>query len=344
MTTTTLANDRLLRAARGERVSPVPIWMMRQAGRVLPEYRALRKDHTFLDVAHTPELCAEVTVQPVDRLGVDAAILFSDILTPLPALGVGVDFAPGPVLARTLTPDEGVDSLRFPDPERDWAFLAANVRATLEKLDGRVPLIGFAGAPFTVACYLVDGGGSKHFARTRAWMHGDPNGFTRLLDFLADRLAEWLQVQVAAGIHAFQLFDSWAGILSPADLQRFALPAGRRVLERVKVPDDFATIWFAPGTGTALDPQVEMPARVLGLDWRVELADVRRRFPDRPLQGNLDPAVLLGSREGIDRGVRAILEVPGPHIFNLGHGILPETPVENAEHVVRAVHGFGGSE
>ncbi|MEZ5066622.1 MAG: uroporphyrinogen decarboxylase [bacterium] len=343
MTTTgTLANDRLLRAARGETLRPRPIWMMRQAGRVLPEYRAFREKHSFLDVSHTPELCAEVTTQPVDRLGVDAAILFSDILTPLPALGIDVDFKPGPVLARTLSRGAGVETLRRADPARDWKFLDGNVRATLDRLAGRVPLIGFAGAPFTVACYAIDGGGSKHFSETRAWMHADPDGFRALLEFLADELARWLQVQVDAGVHAFQLFDSWAGLLSPADLERFALPAARRVLHSVKVPADFPTIYFAPGAGGALDVQAMLPARVLGIDWRVDLAEVRRQFPDRPLQGNLDPAVLLGRPETIRERVGAILDVPGPHIFNLGHGILPETPVQNAELLVRLVHESGG--
>jgi uroporphyrinogen decarboxylase len=316
--------------------------MMRQAGRVLPEYRALREKHSFTEVAHTPELCAEVTVQPVDRLGVDAAILFSDILTPLPAMGVGVDFRPGPVLERTLSAEDGLASLKRPDPEHDWAFLAGNVKATLERLGGRVPLIGFAGAPFTVACYAIDGGGSKSFSRTRAWMHGNPEGFEELLGFLADRLGEWLRVQVDAGVHAFQLFDSWAGLLAPADLERFALPAARRVLDKVAVPADFPTIYFAPQAGTTLELQAELPVRVLGVDWRTDLAAVRRRFPDRPLQGNLDPGILLGAPDVIERRAHDVLRAAagGGHIFNLGHGILPDTPVENAEHLVRAVHAF----
>ena len=336
-----LTNDTFLRAARGEPVERTPVWIMRQAGRVLPEYRKVRETHGFLDVAMKPEVCAEVTVQPVDRLGVDAAILFSDILMPLPALGIGVDFHPGPVLERTHDPAAGVAAFRRPDPETDWAFLRECVEATLAKLDGRVPLIGFAGAPFTVATYLLEGPGSKQHAITRRFLHSDPDGFRELLFFLADRIAEWLQVQVDAGVAAFQLFDSWAGVLSPADQAAFSLPAARRVLEKVTAPADLPTIYFAPGAGGAIAAQAEVGTTVLGVDWRTDLAAVRADWPDKPLQGNLDPGVLLGTPERIERGVRGVLEAAGPtggHVFNLGHGILPDTPVENAERFVRLVH------
>jgi uroporphyrinogen decarboxylase len=299
----TLANDSFLRAARGERVERTPVWVMRQAGRVLPEYRAVREKHSFLDVAHTPELCAEVTVQPVDRLGVDAAILFSDILLPLAAMGIGVDFVPQPVLERTHDPAAGVASLRRPDPEADWKFLGDCVHATVAKLDGRVPLIGFAGAPFTVATYILEGS-SKHHSATRRFLHSDPEGFRELLFFLADRLAEWLRVQIEAGVAAVQLFDSWAGVLSPADQVRFSLPAAQRVLEKVAAPSDLPTIYFAPGAGGALTAQAELGTTVLGVDWRVDLAEVRAAHPEKPLQGNLDPGVLLGSPAGIESGVR----------------------------------------
>jgi uroporphyrinogen decarboxylase len=314
---------------------------MRQAGRVLPEYRLLRAKHSFLELAQEPELCAEVTVQPVERLGVDAAILFSDILLPLPALGVGVDFRPGPVLERAHDPAAGVADFRFPDPATDWAFLRGCVEATLAKLDGRVPLLGFAGAPFTVATYLLDGPASTHHATTRRFLHGDPEGFRELLSFLADRIAEWLAVQVAAGVAAFQLFDSWAGLLSPADQRAFSLPAARRVLDKVHAPAGLPTIYFAPGAGGAIAAHAELGTTLLGVDWRTDLAEVRAAFPARPLQGNLDPGILLGSPAAIERGVRSVLEAAGSrggHVFNLGHGILPETPVEHAELLVRLVH------
>jgi uroporphyrinogen decarboxylase len=336
-----IANDSFLRAARGESVERTPIWIMRQAGRVLPEYLAVREKYSFLDVAQIPEVCADVTTQPVDRLGVDAAILFSDILMPLPALGIGVDFKPGPILERTHDPAAGVGAFRRPDPTTDWTFLRECVEATIAKLDGRVPLIGFAGAPFTVATYLLEGPGSKQHIATRRFLHSDPDGFRDLLFFLADRLAEWLQVQIDAGVAAFQLFDSWAGVLSPADQAEFSLPAARRVLEKVSIPAGFPTIYFAPGAGGAIAAQAEVGTTVLGVDWRTDLASVRAAFPDKPLQGNLDPGVLLGPPGAIERGVRSVLDAAGPtggHVFNLGHGILPETPVENAERFVQLVH------
>jgi len=340
----TLQNDSLLRAARGEPVERTPLWIMRQAGRVLPEYLKVREKYSFLDVAQIPEVCAEVTVQPIDRLGVDGAILFSDILMPLPALGIDVDFKPGPVLSRTHDPADGVGAFRRPDPATDWTFLRECVEATLAKLDGRVPLIGFAGAPFTVATYILEGPGSKQHATTRRFLHSDPDGFRELLFFLADRLAEWLQVQIDAGVAAFQLFDSWAGVLSPADQAALSLPAARRVLEKVNAPDDLPTIYFAPGAGGAIAAQAEVGTTVLGLDWRTDMAQVRAAFPDKPLQGNLDPGVLLGTPDAIRRGVRAVLDAAGTtggHVFNLGHGILPETPVENAELFVKLVHELG---
>jgi len=338
--TVALANDRLLRAARGEPVDVTPIWIMRQAGRVLPGYRALRDKHSFLALARTPELCARVTVEPVDRLGVDAAILFSDILMPLEGLGIEVDFRPGPVL-EPWKPSSGLGSLRVPDPETDWAYLRACVEATVKALDGRVPLIGFAGAPFTVGTYLLEGGSSKEHDVTRRWMNTDPKGFREFLFFLADRTADWLTVQVRAGVRAYQLFDTWASILSPGDQERFSIPAARRVFERVKVPDDFPTIYFAPGAAAALEIQATSGAKVLGIDWRVRIADVRETFPDRTLQGNLDPGALLGSEEELARRVREVLEGAGTkagHIFNLGHGILPMTKMEQAKLLVRLVH------
>ncbi len=344
---TELQNDRFLKAARGEPVDQTPIWVMRQAGRVLPEYREFRETRSFLECAREPELCAEVTVQPVDRLGVDAAILFSDILMPVASMGIGLDFAPGPILDHAYERAAGVESLGVPDPKVDYAYLAACIEAALARLGGRVPLIGFAGAPFTLATYLVEGGSSRQYPRTRAWMHSDPDGFLEFLMFLADRIADWLQVQVDAGIRAFQLFDSWAGVLGPHDMQRFALPAARRVYERVQTPDYFPTIHFAPGAGGSLRAQAACGSTVLGVDWRLDFAEVRAAFPGRTLQGNLDPGVLLGSPAAIEDGVRRVLADAatgasagrkGGHIFNLGHGFLPETPVENAEHLVRCVH------
>ncbi len=334
-----LANDCFLRAARGEEVEETPIWMMRQAGRILPEYREIRKEASFLDVAKNPDLCAKVTTQPVDHLGVDAAILFSDILLPAEALGIGLHFDPGPKLDRTLSPGDGPKTIPRPNPDTDFKYLSDCVRATVQRLDGRVPLIGFAGSPFTVACYLIDGGGSKNWITTRRWMHTDPDGFRDLLFFLSEVLTDWLRVQIDAGVNAIQLFDSWAGTLTPADMERFALPAANRILLALDLPPDFPTIYFAPGAGTSLRAQSRVGSTMLGIDWRVNLGTVRSVF-DKPLQGNLDPGVLLGSPDNIEVAVRQVLQdgAGGGHVFNLGHGVLPETPVENAELVVKLVH------
>jgi uroporphyrinogen decarboxylase len=338
--TVACANDRMLRAARGERVDATPVWIMRQAGRVLPGYRSLRDRHSFLDLARRAELCAEVTVEPVDALDVDAAILFSDILLPLEAMDVAVDFRPGPVLERQ-DPSSLPERLRAPDAARDWSWLDACVHATLDRLEGRVPLIGFAGAPFTLATYLLEGGSSKEHEHTRRMMHSDPDRFAELLAFLADRTADWLGVQLSAGVHAVQLFDSWAGLLSPADLERFALPAARRVFDRLAARAELPTIYFAPGAGAALASQPASGARVLGLDWRVRMADARALFPAMPLQGNLDPGALLGSETQLAARIREVLEGAGAesgHVFNLGHGILPMTRMETARRCVRLVH------
>jgi uroporphyrinogen decarboxylase len=215
------------------------------------------------------------------------------------------------------------------------------VRAVLDRLDGRVPLIGFAGAPFTIATYVLEGGSSKSWEQTRGWMHSRPDAFREFLFFLADRVADWLQVQVDAGVSAYQLFDSWAGILSPRDQERFSLAAARRVFQRVKVPDDFPTIYFAPGAGGAIKAQAKTGARMLGIDWRVRMADVRAMLPDMPLQGNLDPGALLGTEEELAEKVRSVLEGAGTaagHVFNLGHGILPMTRAAQAANLVRLVH------
>ena len=230
--------------------------------------------------------------------------------------------------------------MRRPVPKEDWAFLHNCIRATLDRLDGRVPLIGFCGSPFTVACYLIDGGGSKNWVKTRTWMNTDPEGFRDFLFFLGECLADWLQVQIDAGVHAIQVFDSWASLLSPAGMERFSLPAVNRLLLKLDIPKDFPTIYFAPGAGTSLRAQSRVGARMIGVDWRVNLRTVRSVFQDIPLQGNLDPGLLLGSPEELEAGVRAVLSDAGnlPHVFNLGHGVIPETPVENAELVVKLVH------
>jgi uroporphyrinogen decarboxylase len=319
------------------------VWFMRQAGRSLPEYRRLRGDGDILDAIAKPELAAELTLQPVRRYGVDAAILFSDIVVPLAATGVGVVVVPGvgPVIERPFRSYEDLNRLRPLEPETDLAHVLETVRMVVNQCE--VPLIGFAGAPFTLASYLIEGGPSKHFARTKALMHADPGLWHQIADRLADMALASLRAQVAAGASAIQLFDSWAGSLSAADYARFAMPASRKVLEGtgdLGVP----RIHFGVGTGELLGLMSEAGADVVGVDWRVTLSAARARIgAGKAVQGNLDPAVCMAPVEVVlEETTRILLDgaaEPG-HIFNLGHGVLPDTDPGVLERVVETVHGF----
>ena len=327
-----------LRACRGAAVARPPLWIMRQAGRYLPEYRALRAQHDFLTVCRTPELAAEVTLQPLRRFALDAAIVFSDIMMPLEAMGVALTFAPGPQVLQPLRSAADIDRLEVPAGTAVAPFVAATIRRLRQQL--QVPLIGFAGAPLTLAAYLVEGRGSKDFSHMRALMYADPVAFSRLLLRLAEVMAGYLQAQVAAGAQAVQLFDSWAGLLAPAEYREFALPANRLILEAL-APMGVPRIFFAQDAAALLPAIAELPAEVVGVDWRLPLADVRAVLgPQRVLQGNLDPAVLLASPATVRRRAQAVLQAAGgPHIFNLGHGILPQTPLASVEALLAAVRG-----
>lgn len=341
--------ERFLRACLRLPVDRTPVWIMRQAGRYLPEYRDVRRRASFLDLCHDPDLACEVTLQPLRRFDLDAAILFSDIMVPVEAMGVGIEFKPGPVIAAPIRTAADVARLRTPDPADDLRFVGAairQVRAALADLaTGRgaphpVPLIGFAGAPFTLACYLVDGAGSKTFPATRALMQGQSAVFSDLMARLVDTVALFLQAQIEAGAQAVQIFDSWVGLLGPSDFREFVVPHLERLMERVRgrgVP----VIYFAFGGATLLPLVRELRPDVAGIDWRTPLDDARKALgPDIAVQGNLDPAVLLGPHARIRRDVERVLGEAGPgpgHVFNLGHGIWKETPVEAVEALVRAV-------
>ena len=341
-----MATDALfLRACRSERVERTPVWIMRQAGRYLPEYRALRANADFLTCCRTPELACAITLQPVTRLGVDAAILFSDILVPLPAMGVEVTFNPGPHLASPIRTSADVAALRAPDARDATPFVLDDIRLLTAALPSTVPLIGFAGAPFTMATYLVEGGGSKHFEAIKGLLFSDPATAHRLLATCADTAASLLAEQVKAGASAAMLFDTWAGLLSPLDYRTFALPYVRRVLDAVgdaavTLGREVPRIYYAGNAGGWLSACRETGATVVGLDWRTELGPARSALgPSLAVQGNLDPAVLLAPPDVIRRRSALVLEQAGPtgHIFNLGHGILPETPPEHARALVEAV-------
>jgi uroporphyrinogen decarboxylase len=329
--------DLFLRACRREAVEATPVWIMRQAGRYLPEYRELRARHDFLTACRTPEIAAEITLQPVRRLDVDAAILFSDILLPLPGMGIDVAFNPGPVIARPVRSRADVDALRVPDPRDALPEVLEAVRILRREL--KVPLIGFAGAPFTLAAYLVEGRGSHSWSAWKGMLFAEPAMARRLLDVCAATVAAILVEQVRAGAQAAMLFDTWAGILAPEDYETIARPAARRVFEAVRAADPTVPRIYYSGCGY-LEAVREVGADVIGLDWRVRLSEARRRLGEGiAIQGNLDPAVLLGPRPLIEERVSRLLdEAPERgHVFNLGHGILPETPPENAARLVEAV-------
>ena len=336
------ATDSLLvRAATGNPGSRPPVWFMRQAGRSLPEYRALRESTTMLEACRRPELIIELTLQPVRRYGVDAAILFSDIVIPLVAVGIGIEITTGvgPVVDKPIRTWADLDRLRPLEPD-DLRFVTEAVHALVAEL-GPTPLIGFAGAPFTLASYLIEGGPSRHHARTKALMHGDPILWHALLDRLVQISAAFLRVQVAAGVSAIQLFDSWAGALSAADYARFVLPHSQTLLSAdATVP----RIHFGIGTGELLALMRQAGADVVGVDWRVPLNEAARRIgPGAAVQGNLDPALLLAEWPIIERQVRAIVaagRAADGHIFNLGHGVLPQTDPDVLARVVELIRSL----
>ncbi len=332
-----------LGACRCAPIERTPVWFMRQAGRSLPEYRRLRGDGDILDAIAKPELAAELTLQPVRRYGVDAAILFSDIVVPLAAIGVGVEIVAGrgPVIERPFCGDADLKRLRPLEPETDLAPVLEAVRIVVRESD--VPLIGFAGAPFTLASYLVEGGPSRTFGRTKALMHAEPGLWHQILDRLADIALATLRAQVQAGASAIQLFDSWAGALSAADYATFVLPASRKVLEGTRdlgVP----RIHFGVGTGELLGLMSEAGADVVGVDWRVPLSVARDRIgAGKAVQGNLDPATCLAPVAIVVEEATKVLEDAGGkpgHIFNLGHGVLPETDPGVLARVVETVHNW----
>jgi uroporphyrinogen decarboxylase len=315
---------------------------MRQAGRSLPEYRALREKHSILEMCSTPELAAQATLQPVKRLGVDAAILFSDIVVPLRGMGVDLDIEPGvgPVIADPIRSVDDVDALRPLDPISDVGYVLDAIKIVVAELD--VPLIGFGGAPFTLASYLIEGGPSRTFARTKALMLGEPATWNKLMDRLSESILAYLRAQVAAGARAIQLFDSWVGALAPAEYLTYVAPSVERILgglEDLAVP----RIHFGVGTGELLGSMGSVGADVVGVDWRVPLGRARERVGGGlALQGNLDPAICLAPWPVVEEHAREVLRQGGGrgHIFNLGHGVLPETDPDILARLVELVHSF----
>ena len=340
---------RFLKACRREPVDRVPVWLMRQAGRYQASYRAVRAKVSFLELCRSPELIAQVTAAPIDEFGLDAAILFSDILVHLPAMGLDLSFEKGekgkgdggPKIANPVRTRADVEALRVPHPEKDLAYVLEGIRQIRRVLADRVPLIGFVGGPFTVASYAVEGG-SQGFTRLKTMLYADPSAAHALFEKLTQAAIVQLEAQIAAGAQAVQVFESWLGELGREDLEEFSFPYLARIsaaLRRTGVP----TIFFATGMSTHLGPIAKLGYDVVSLDWRIPLAEARRQLPGVALQGNLDSTLLLGPRDTLLERVRTLLQVAGHepgYIFNLGHGIQPPTPPENVKALVDEVHAF----
>jgi uroporphyrinogen decarboxylase len=328
--------DLFLRACRGEALPRVPVWMMRQAGRYLPEYRAIRAKHPFLEVCKTPDLAAEVSLQPFRRLGVDAVIVFSDILIPAEAMGLPLELGDaGPHLPNPVRSKADVDKLHIFDPERETAFLPEAIRRVARELGPDVPVLAFAASPWTLACYMVEGRGSDSFAIVKTFLRSEPPTFRALLSRIAQATIPYLQAQISAGATAVQLFDTWCGELTLPEYESFTLPAVQQIISALgSSHPQTPVIYYTKASHHLLSALPKSGAHVLSVDWRVDLAALRAQLGPRiALQGNLDPTVLLGPHSQIRQATSEILAALGHtgHILNLGHGILPQTPIENAQ-------------
>ena len=338
--TTNSSTARFLQALRGENTPRAPIWVMRQAGRYLPEYMALKSRSNFLEMVRTPELACEITLQPVRRFPLDAAIIFSDIMTPLPAMGVQVEFNPGPQL-EPLRTKAAIDGLRIPDQAEIAPFLETAIQLARNELEpSGTPLIGFAGAPLTLAAYLIQGSGSKEFEDFRAFLRLEPALAHTLLEKLTEVSIRYLKAQIAAGAQAIQLFDSWAGLHDEITYREFAMPYNARVLAALE--GSVPRIFLAVGAGHLYHVIQELPCEAVSVDWRTPLSRVRQLIPGKTLQGNLDPAALLGTIDTLERDALRVLKsgLGGAHVFNLGHGIFRQTNPDMLARLIEIVHGF----
>ncbi len=333
-------NDNFLKACRGDKTDYTPVWIMRQAGRYLPEYRRVREKVDFLSLCKTPELAAEVTIQPIEILKVDAAILFSDILIPLEPMGIKLEFSEskGPIIHNPISSEADINNLRDFDPNGELPFISETIKLLRKSI--KVPLIGFSGAPFTLATYMIEGGASKNFLKTKKIMYQSPECFSKLMESITTNTIKYLNSQIDAGVQALQIFDSWAGVLSPHDFSLYALPYVQKIIKELnnRVP----IIYFAFNSSSMIDLVQTSGAQVIGIDWRIELSQAAEKLGNNAsVQGNLDPCILFGTHELIQERILDILngaKKARGHIFNLGHGILPETPVDNVIFMVEAVH------
>lgn len=339
-------SDRFLKACRKEPVDATPVWFMRQAGRYMKAYWTYRNRYDFLDMVKTPEVAAAITLQPVNAYDVDAAIIFQDLLPILEAMGLELAYVKGagPVIHNPIRTRADIDALTVKPAEEAMPYTGEAIRTTIAELEGRVPLIGFAGAPFTLVCYAIEGGSSRNYEIAKGLMYGDPNQWHRLMDLMASAIADSLLAQANAGAQALQVFDSWVGALSPADYREYALPHSQKTIALVKQNTAVPLIHFGTGTAGLLELLKEAGGDVIGVDWRVDLDIAWNRLgTEVGVQGNLDPVVLFAPFEAVEQQARRVLDsVQGRrgHIFNLGHGILPRTPVENVRKLIDFVHTY----
>lgn len=343
MTSSRRAGAPFLRACAGQPVDHVPIWIMRQAGRYLPEYRALKERYDFLTLSRTADLLAEVTLQPLRRFPMDAAIVFADIMTPLHSIGLDIDFSPGPVVSNPVRTPADVAALRRPDADEIAPFLGEGLTSIAKELPGHQALIGFAGAPFTLLCYVVEGSGSKDFMTARSFLYREPDAAQALLDLLADVQIDYLRMQHESGADALMLFDSWVGLLSEAEYRRFAAPRVMRIAKALR-DLDAPVIYFPFGGSHLLTAVAELPVSVVGIDWRIPLDEARSRLGDGlGVQGNLNPARLFAEPSVMEAGAAEVLRAAGPepgHVFNLGHGIDRRTDPDQVARLVDFVHAW----
>ncbi|WP_128682657.1 uroporphyrinogen decarboxylase [Anoxybacillus flavithermus] len=339
-----IKNDTFLRACRGEATEYVPVWYMRQAGRSQPEYRALKEKYSLFEITHQPELCAYVTRLPVEQYNVDAAILYKDIMSPLPAIGVDVDIKAGigPVISNPIRSLADVERLGEIDPESDVPYVLETIRL-LTKEQLTVPLIGFAGAPFTLASYMIEGGPSKNYNKTKAFMYAEPKAWFALMDKLADMTIRYVKAQIRAGASAIQIFDSWVGAVNVADYRHFIKPTMERIFTALR-DENVPLIMFGVGASHLAKEWHDLPLDVVGLDWRLSIREARDMGLTKALQGNLDPAVLLAPWEVIEARVKQILDEgmahEGGYVFNLGHGIFPQIQPETLKRLTAFIHDY----
>lgn len=342
---TEIKNDNFLRACRREATDYTPIWLMRQAGRYMAEYRKLREKADFLTVCKTPELAAEVTMQPINAFNLDAAIIFADILLPVEGMGIKLEFQEkkGPIIHNPVRSRKDIDALRIIDAERDIPYLPKAIKIVKQELNNKIPLIGFSAAPFTLASYIIEGGHSRNYLETKQMFYNEPAMWNNLMTKIVDVLIIYLKAQVRAGVDVIQLFDSWVGCLSTGDYREYVMPHSKRLIDEIK-KEGLPIIHFGTDTATLLTSMKEAGGDVIGVDWRINLDEAWNMLGhDVAVQGNIDPLILFSNEKEIEKGVKDILnraEGRAGHIFNLGHGILPRTPVDNVAFLIDTVHNL----